>query len=171
MRSFALLALFCSLSLAAVVPRNTVFTNHCCFTLHDVATGATIQENDSNGYLFFGAGQTDGFFCIDFSNPLNQLRDHFYNACFINPTDGAVKCIDPTPGFQSWTLKKVGSNTLLLHDEDSTFNHCPKPSTSAKGTVLYSNNHPSVASCKKTTLKAKNFQGTCNNFAARSEME
>ncbi|KAF5022790.1 hypothetical protein F66182_5154 [Fusarium sp. NRRL 66182] len=165
MHPFNLLALFFTLAAAAVLPRNTVWDGHCCFTLHD-ASGATVQESN-DGILLLNAGKTNSFFCINLSNSQNILRDHAYNACFLNPS-GLLKCVDPTPGFQSWTLKKSGSNTLLLHDGDGTFNSCSKPSLSAKGTVLYGDKHADATTCKKATLKAKNFKGACNNFSARS---
>ncbi|KAF4982896.1 hypothetical protein FZEAL_1592 [Fusarium zealandicum] len=173
MRSLHLLALFCSLAMAAVLPRaeKGVFPKHCCFNLYDVATGAPVQQNDKDGVLLLNAGKPQGWFCLDFSNPLNALRDHVYNACFLNGPNGLLKCLDPTPGFQSWTLKKSGSNVLLQHDGDSTFNSCPSKSTTPKGTVLYGNKHSDVATCKKITLKAKGFKGTCKNFSARSEIE
>ncbi|KAF4472173.1 hypothetical protein FALBO_918 [Fusarium albosuccineum] len=171
MRSLPLLAVFCSLAAAAVVPRNTVWPNHCCFTLQDVASGATVQQNDDDGALLLNAGKPNGFFCIDLSNPLDVLRDHLYNACFLDSPNGLFKCVDPTPGFQSWSLKKSGSSTLLQHDGDTTFNSCQKTSTSPKGTVLYGDTHTDATSCKKVTLRAKNFKGTCKNFTARSEME
>ncbi|KAH7262155.1 hypothetical protein BKA59DRAFT_14369 [Fusarium tricinctum] len=162
MKSFTLITLFCTLATSAVLPRNTVFDNHCCFTLQDVASGATVQEN-SNGNLLLNAGKTNGFFCIDLSNSQNVLRDSAFNACFLDPR-GTLKCVDPTPGFQSWTLKNGGSNTLLHHDGASTFNSCSKTSTSAKGTVLYGDKHTDATTCKKATLKAKNFKGTCKSF-------
>ncbi|KAF4951634.1 hypothetical protein FSARC_12863 [Fusarium sarcochroum] len=165
MKYFTLLALFYTLAAAAVLPRDTVWDGHCCFTLHDVSSGATVQEN-TDGNLLLNAGKTNGFFCIDLSNSQNILRDHAFNACFLNP-NGVFKCVDPTPGFQSWTLKKSGSNTLLQHDGDNTFNSCSKTSLSAKGTLLYGDKHADATTCKKATLKAKNFKGTCKNFSAR----
>ncbi|KAF5656840.1 hypothetical protein FHETE_10771 [Fusarium heterosporum] len=162
MKSFTLIALFCTLATAAVLPRDAAFKNHCCFTLQDVASGATVQEN-SNGNLLLNAGKANGLFCIDLSNSQNILRDSAYNACFLDPR-GALKCVDPTPGFQSWTLSKSGSNTLLHHDGGSTFNSCSQTSLSAKGTVLYGDKHTDATTCKKATLKARDFKGTCKNF-------
>ncbi|KAL4725430.1 hypothetical protein ACLX1H_007579 [Fusarium chlamydosporum] len=156
MKSFSLITLFCTLATAAVIPRDTVFDGHCCFTLQDVASGATVQEN-SNGNLLLNAGNTNGFFCIDLSNSQNILRDRAFNACFLNPS-GEVKCSDPTPGFQSWTLKKSGSNTLLQRDGATSFSSCSKASTSAKGAVLFGDKHSGASTCKKITLKAKNFK-------------
>ncbi|KAF4449277.1 hypothetical protein F53441_7439 [Fusarium austroafricanum] len=160
MKSFTLVTLFSILVTAAVLPRETVFDGHCCFTLQDVASSATVQQN-SDGNLLLNAGKANGFYCIDLSNSQNILRDSAFNACFLSPS-GALKCVDPTPGFQSWTLR-TGSNTLL-HDGGSTFNSCTKTSTSAKGTVLYGDKHTDATSCKKTALKAKNFKGTCKSF-------
>ncbi|WXC57673.1 hypothetical protein SNK03_003578 [Fusarium graminearum] len=162
MKSFSLITLFCTLVTAAVIPRDTVFDGHCCFTLHDVANDAAVQEN-SNGNLLLNAGSTNGFFCIDLSNSQNILRDRSFNACFLNPS-GEVKCVDPTPGFESWTLKKSGSNTLLHRDGATAFNSCSKTSTSSKGTVLFGDKHTGASTCKKITLKVKNLKGTCKNF-------
>ncbi|KAF5246098.1 hypothetical protein FANTH_7005 [Fusarium anthophilum] len=162
MKSFTLVTLLCTMATAAVIPRDTVFDGHCCFTLQDVATSATVQQN-SDGNLLLNAGKTNGFYCIDLSNSQDILRDNAFNACFLSPS-GALKCVDPTPGFQSWTLQKSGGNTLLQHDGGSTFNSCSKTSTSAKGTVLYGDKHTDATTCKKVTLKAKNFKGTCKSF-------
>ncbi|RGP69418.1 hypothetical protein FLONG3_7751 [Fusarium longipes] len=163
MKSLSLISLFCTLVTAAVIPRETVFDGHCCFTLHDVASGATVQEN-GNGNLLLNAGATPGFFCIDTSSSQPALRDSAFNSCFMN-SSGEIKCIDPTPAFDSWKLKKSGSNTLLHRDDESTFNSCTKTSTSAKGTVLFSGpKHTGASKCNKVTLKAKNLKGTCKNF-------
>ncbi|KAM5352398.1 hypothetical protein ACJ41O_005121 [Fusarium nematophilum] len=171
MHSFNLLTLFCSLTMAAVLPRaieKEVFKGHCCFTLHNAATGAIVQENFDDGAMLLNGGKSEAWFCLDLSDPLKVLRDSLYNACFLNFGNGQLKCLDPTPGFQSWTLKKSGSNTLLAHDGDTTFNSCPN---APKGTLLYGDRHSDVATCKRVTLKAKGFKGTCKNFAARSDGE
>ncbi|KAH7149459.1 hypothetical protein B0J13DRAFT_621318 [Dactylonectria estremocensis] len=163
---FKCLVLFCSLATAAVLPRavKDVPAGACCFTLHDTSTGAIVQQNKDSGFLYLNGAQPNGWYCINLSNSQNILLDDFNNACFLAP-DGLLQCLDPTIGPNSWTLKKSGSNTLLAHDGSTTFTSCPgKPS----GRLLYGTKSGDSSQCKKITLKAKDFTGTCKSFSARS---
>ncbi|KAK7413399.1 hypothetical protein QQX98_007701 [Neonectria punicea] len=158
--------LFCSLAAAAVLPRvnQDVPAGHCCFTLNEASTGAIVQENKVNGFLYLNGGKPNGWYCINLSNSQNILLDDFNNACFLAP-DGLFQCLDPTIGPNSWTLKKSGSNTLLAHDGSTTFTSCPNKNP---GQLLYGIKSGDSSQCKKITLKAKGFKGTCKSFSARS---
>ncbi|KAH7011701.1 hypothetical protein EDB80DRAFT_398907 [Ilyonectria destructans] len=164
-----LLALFCTLATAAVIPRavKDVPAGYCCFTLHDTASGTIVQQNQETGFLYLNGGQPSGWYCINLSNTQNVLRDDFNNACFLAP-DGLFQCLDPTIGPTSWTLTKSGSNTLLAHDKSTTFSSCPSKTT---GRLLYSTKSGDASQCKKITLKAQGFTGTCKSFSARSSTE
>ncbi|KAF7551001.1 hypothetical protein G7Z17_g5335 [Cylindrodendrum hubeiense] len=169
MSAFKLLVLFCTLATAAVLPRvvKDVPAGYCCFTLHDPSSGKIVQQDQESGFLYLNGGQPSGWYCINLSDTQNVLRDDFNNACFLAP-DSLFQCLDPTIGPNSWTLKKSGSNTLLAHDGSTSFMSCPSKTT---GQLLYGTKSGDSSQCKKITLKAKGFSGTCKSFSTRSLTE
>ncbi|CAM1501120.1 Fc.00g102820.m01.CDS01 [Cosmosporella sp. VM-42] len=170
MPSFSLLALFCTVAAAAVLPRHNVPSGSCCFNLYDDHTGAIVQQDKPNGDLYFNSKFPAGWYCIDLADSRNILFDDFGNACFLRPNSkgqsvGELVCLDPTPGFNSWTLS---STNRLQHDGITTWWSCPSPTS---GNWIYGQVEGSTSSCKQIRLKAKGFQGTCGKLTTREEME
>lgn len=158
------LVFFCSLASALVVPRaggQDVPAGSCCFTLHEGSSNTIVKQDKSSGFLYLGGAKSDGWYCIDLSNSANILRDDFNNACFL-ASDGQFQCLDPTIGPNSWTLKKSNKTVYLVHDGDSSYNSCPDK---AGNKLLWGQAQQGASSCKKLSLKAEGFKGSCKSFA------
>lgn len=165
MHALTCLLLF-SLATAAVIPSITkdVPKNHCCFTLHDTKTDNIVQQDQNTGYMYLGADQPDAWFCLDLTDARDILLDDFNNACFLAPY-GQLKCLDPTLGFQSWSLKRSGGNTLLTHDDLTAFKACPNDSD---GRLVYGDKQTDFDTCQDIELEARGLKGSCGSFTSRS---
>ncbi|EHK26218.1 uncharacterized protein TRIVIDRAFT_9172, partial [Trichoderma virens Gv29-8] len=153
-----------SLSFAAVIPRdNSVPPGYCCFTLSDLSTGKTVQQNTEYGFLYFDASQPNGWYCINLADTAHPILwgDGFNNACII-AWDGHFQCLDPTPGDDTWTLGHNGSSNtpLLLHNSSPTYQACPNKG----GGEFISSGAPAASGCRNIQLEATGLKGTCSSF-------
>lgn len=157
MPSFAALALFASCALGAVLPRvQSVPDGACCFTLRDTTSNKVIQQDKTNGNVYFDAGAPQGWYCINLSDSRDVLLDHLNNACIIS-IENRFLCLDPTMGVVSWTLDDSDGTALLAHDGETSYHACPNKSG---GELLWGNDKKATG-CRTVSLKAQGFKGTC----------
>ncbi|GAO17939.1 hypothetical protein UVI_02026830 [Ustilaginoidea virens] len=131
----------------------------CCFALLDVSSGQAVQQRPGGGYLTLGAGDPDGWYCIDLADSKHVLRDAFDNACFVN-SDQQLQCLDPTPGFDAWSLQHGGGDALLAVNGGTGFSAC----RSSAGRGVYARVKAGESGCQGIRLKARGLRGTCQDF-------
>ncbi|PHH85883.1 hypothetical protein CDD83_11039 [Cordyceps sp. RAO-2017] len=131
-----------------------------CFTLHDATSGKAIQQEAHTGFLFLGSSRPTGRYCLDLVNKSNILRDSANDACIVN-TAFQLQCLDPTPGFSQWGLRRSGGRTFITVDGAVDFKACP---ADEGGEMIWGVQSANKPGCRTLRLAAVGIHGERDEY-------
>lgn len=91
---------------------------------------------------------------MDLASSAGVLYDVANNACFLAP-NGEVKCLDPIPGVQKWSLAGGGAVRKLRYDGQAAYKACRD---NAKRESLWGVGRDG---CRSVSIEARGLKGTC----------
>ncbi|RCI09240.1 hypothetical protein L249_1402 [Ophiocordyceps polyrhachis-furcata BCC 54312] len=134
-------------------------STRCCFAMRDAADGRAIQQDSGSGLLFVQSSMPDaGRYCLDAKS---VLWDAGNNACII---DSAFRfqCLDPTPGFGRWRLRRgANGRALLTVDGSAQFKACP---AGEGGIMVWGALKDNAPGCRALHLVVSDLDGACREY-------